>query len=73
MKNLIESEFILEYSGDSPHLDLWKANKMLLEQAGVRHIENPCICTACNLEDWYSHRGESGKTGRYGVLIALND
>jgi hypothetical protein len=67
-----ESESLLEYSGDSPHLDLWRANKLLLKRAGVMSIENSGICTACNLDDWYSHRGESGETGRFGALIALN-
>ena len=69
----LDTEFILDYGGDSPHLDLWKANKLLLERVGVRLIENSGICTACNLEDWYSHRGESGKTGRFGALITLSD
>lgn len=54
-------------------LDLWGANRFLLEQAGVRHIETTGLCTACNLEDWYSHRGEHGLTGRFGVLIALRE
>lgn len=51
--------------------DLWQANQWILQQAGVLMIENAQICTTCNLEDWYSHRGEKGKTGRFGVLIAL--
>ncbi len=53
------------------HFDLWTANRLLLEQAGVRHIEVAGICTACHLEDWYSHRAEKGKTGRFGAVIAL--
>lgn len=51
--------------------DLWAANRIILEQAGVQHIEIAGICTACHLEDWYSHRGEHGKTGRFGALICL--
>jgi polyphenol oxidase len=53
--------------------DLWAANRLVLEKAGVKSIEVAEICTACHLEDWYSHRGEQGKTGRFGVLIALKD
>ena len=53
------------------YFDLWEANRLLLEQAGVRRIEMSGICTACHLEDWYSHRGENGQTGRFGVLIGL--
>ena len=51
--------------------DLWKANRLLLEKAGVKNIQVASICTACCLEDWYSHRGEKGKTGRFGALIGL--
>lgn len=51
--------------------DLWNANRLVLERAGVRQIEVAGICTACSLADWYSHRGEKGRTGRFGALIAL--
>jgi YfiH family protein len=51
--------------------DLWRANEIILEQVGVRRIEVSGICTACHLEDWYSHRAERGRTGRFGALIAL--
>jgi YfiH family protein len=64
-------DLLLEDHG-SVHFDLWAANRLHLEQSGVRNIETANICTACHLEDWYSHRGESGKTGRFGALIALN-
>jgi YfiH family protein len=56
----------------STHLDLWQANRLQLERAGVQQIEVAGICTACHLEDWYSHRAEKGRTGRFGALIALN-
>jgi hypothetical protein len=26
------------------------------------------ICTACHTDEWYSHRAEGGKTGRFGVI-----
>ncbi len=55
------------------HLDLWEANRLTLEQAGVGQIELAGICTACHVEDWYSHRAENGHTGRFGALFALSD
>lgn len=55
------------------HLDLWQANRDVLEMAGVRRIETAGICTACHLEDWYSHRAEKGRTGRFAVLMTLGD
>jgi len=51
--------------------DLWAANRLILEQAGVRHIEIAGLCTACATMDWYSHRVEKGQTGRFGAMIAL--
>jgi len=53
------------------HLDLWRANRQWLEQAGVRQIETAGLCTACDLTHWYSHRREHGKTGRFGVMLAV--
>jgi len=54
-------------------LDLWQANEDILHQAGVTQIETAGICTACNLTDWYSHRAEKGKTGRFAVLMCIED
>lgn len=55
------------------HFDLWKANQLSLSEAGVTQIETAGICTHCHLEDWYSHRGEKGRTGRFGALLALEE
>lgn len=52
-------------------LDLWAANRLVLEECGVQQVEIAGICTACHLEDWYSHRGEAGRTGRFGAIIRL--
>ncbi len=51
--------------------DLWNANKFILMDAGLRKIEIAEICTCCNLDDWYSHRGERGMTGRFGAILGL--
>lgn len=53
------------------YLDLWGANEWALRQAGVEHIENSGLCTAENLDEWYSYRKEKGVTGRFAVVIAL--
>jgi polyphenol oxidase len=66
-----EASGLLERANGGAYFDLWAANRLLLERAGVRQIEVAGICTACHLEDWYSHRGEHGQTGRFGALIAL--
>jgi YfiH family protein len=51
--------------------NLWEANRLLLERAGVKHIEVAELCTACHTEDWFSHRAEKGRTGRFGAFISL--
>ena len=53
-------------------LDLWSANRHCLTQAGVTEIEVAGICTACRTDEWYSHRAEKGRTGRFGAVIALS-
>lgn len=54
------------------HFDLWQANRLVLEESGVQSIEQSGICTFCQNEDWFSHRAEHGKTGRFGAVIALS-
>ncbi|HLE13308.1 MAG TPA: peptidoglycan editing factor PgeF [Anaerolineales bacterium] len=67
-----EADGLLPQANGAVHFDLWAANRLLLERAGVRQIEISGLCTACHLEDWYSHRGERGETGRFGVLVGLS-
>jgi YfiH family protein len=64
-------EDIFERQNGSVHLDLWTANLRQLNRVGVGQVEVSKVCTACHLEDWFSHRAEKGKTGRFGALIAL--
>ncbi len=63
-------ELIASRNGRS-FFDLWKANQMVLNEAGVEHIEIAGLCTNCDLDNWYSHRGEYGSTGRFGAVIGL--
>lgn len=63
---------LLPKYGNSTHFDLWRANQLVLEDSGVKNIEISGICTGSHLDDWFSHRVESGNTGRFGVLFGLN-
>ncbi len=62
---------LLAGSNGTTRFDLWAANRLVLEQSGVKNVQVSEVCTACHLEDWYSHRGEHGKTGRFGALLAM--
>lgn len=65
------STILLSKDAGRMKFDLWAANRLLLNQAGVNQVELAGLCTACHTEDWYSHRGEKGRTGRFGAIIAL--
>jgi YfiH family protein len=67
-----QSDEVLTVRASQASLDLWLANRRLLESEGVSSIEVAGLCTACHLDDWYSHRAEGGKTGRFGALMALS-
>jgi YfiH family protein len=67
-----QADQLLQKRRRRTYLDLWKANELQLRDAGVQQIEVSGLCTACNLDDWFSHRAEQGKTGRFGALMALN-
>jgi polyphenol oxidase len=53
------------------HFDLWEANRQQLAAAGVRQIILSGLCTACRTDEFFSHRAERGRTGRFGVIIGL--
>jgi hypothetical protein len=64
-------DHLIDVREGKTYLDLWTANRIQLEESGVEHVEVAELCTACHLDDWFSHRAEHGKTGRFGALIAL--
>ena len=53
------------------HFNQWAANEWALREVGVGRIEQANICTACHVDEFYSHRAEGGLTGRFGALIML--
>lgn len=67
-----DSELIARDSDDgTAYFDLWKANQLDFERQGVTKIEVMGICTFDNTHDFFSHRGEKGQTGRFGVVMSL--
>lgn len=64
-------ELIARAADGSAYLDLWAANRLALERAGVGQIEVAGICTATRTDEFFSHRAERGRTGRFGAVIAL--
>lgn len=50
------------------NLDLWTVAARVLRDAGVGSVERIDVCTACNPDDFFSHRRDEGVTGRQGVI-----
>jgi copper oxidase (laccase) domain-containing protein len=53
------------------HLDLPSAVQAQLRAAGVETIEDAGLCTACHVDEFFSHRAEHGRTGRFGIVMEL--
>lgn len=56
-------------------LDLWRANALVLEEAGVpaEQIETPDLCTCCNAQYLFSHRATQGKRGNLAAFLAIHE
>lgn len=56
---------------DRAYFNMWEANRRQLAAAGVQQIIQSGLCTACRTDQFFSHRAEKGRTGRFGVIIGL--
>ena len=56
-----------------PHYEIDFAAKIVeqLRTAGVKQIHDSGVCTACDIDRYYSYRAEKGKTGRMLALLGL--
>ena len=56
-------------------LDLWLANKMILQQGGIpeERIAVTDICTSHNSSYLFSHRASGGRRGNIGVFLMLRE
>ena len=65
-------EIVSEQNG-SIHLDLWKANRLQLEEVGLlpEHIDTAGVCTACHPRTFFSYRAEGPATGRIAAVMAI--
>jgi purine-nucleoside/S-methyl-5'-thioadenosine phosphorylase / adenosine deaminase len=67
------AEVLTPLDGEKALFDLWSANRIDLEEAGVpaARIEVAAISTADLPAELYSHRAEGGRTGRFAAVAAL--
>lgn len=64
---------LIRWQDGAPYFDLWLANRRQLEAAGVRSITVAQLCTACHVEEFFSHRAEGGLTGRFAAVVGLRE
>jgi copper oxidase (laccase) domain-containing protein len=57
-----------------PHYEVDFAHEIIRQcrALGIHQIHDSGICTACDLDRYYSYRAEKGKTGRMLAMLGLN-
>lgn len=62
-----------EKGGGKYQLDLWRANELIFEEAGIlkEHYSVTNLCTCCNPQYLFSHRASHGKRGNLGAFLML--
>lgn len=70
-----EDDLLIAKENKKYQLDLWKANEIILLDAGVKkeHLAVTNICTCCNPSLLFSHRASNGKRGNLGAFLCLNE
>lgn len=66
-------DLLLKKSDGKYQLDLWKANEIVLLEAGIRqeNIQVTDICTHCNSEYLFSHRTTGNERGNLAAFLCL--
>ena len=69
-----DADKIVLNRGGEQHLDLWEANRIQLEEAGVPPQQIDCAgtCTSCDHTWFYSYRAAGGRTGRMAAVMELS-
>ncbi len=67
------NDFIINKGNGKYQLDLHKANRYILLDAGVleENLDVTDICTCCNPEFLFSHRASNGMRGNLGAVMVL--
>lgn len=69
-----KTEEFLAFKGNGKYqLNLWRANEIVLEEAGVlkEHLATTNLCTCCNPKLLFSHRASKGKRGNLGAFLSI--
>ncbi len=66
-------EILIRKENNKFQLDLWRANEIILTEAGIpaEQIQVTDLCTCHNSEYLFSHRASQGKRGNLGAFLGL--
>lgn len=69
-----EQEILLSKGEGKYQLDLWRANEIVLTEAGIsrERIQVTDLCTCHNSGYLFSHRASQGRRGNLGAFLGLN-
>ncbi|NLM13189.1 MAG: peptidoglycan editing factor PgeF [Epulopiscium sp.] len=72
---LIANNIVYPQKNNKYIIDLWEANKKILVDSGVSplNITVTDLCTKCNKDIFFSHRGHNGKRGSLAAIIELKE
>lgn len=70
-----KAEILIEKGNGKYQLDLWRANEIVLLEAGIKqeHLSVTDVCTCCNPKLLFSHRASRGKRGNLGAFLSLKE
>ncbi|MCM1121062.1 MAG: peptidoglycan editing factor PgeF [Eubacterium sp.] len=66
-------EILMDKGNGKYQLDLWRANEIVLTEAGIpaKQIQVTDLCTCHNSEYLFSHRASKGRRGNLGAFMGL--
>lgn len=72
-EDVLTDQILLDKKNGKYQLNLWKANELILLDAGLlkENISVTDICTCCNPAYLFSHRATGGKRGNMAVFLKL--
>ncbi len=67
------AQILDDKGGGKYQLDLWRANEIILQEAGIaaERIQVTDLCTCHNSGYLFSHRASQGKRGNLGAFLGL--
>lgn len=75
LEELCPWEFVTEKGGGKFMIDLWEANRRILNRSGIAEdrISVAQLCTKCNPNWLFSHRATGGKRGGLAAMMCLQE